>query len=286
MLGHQGLSCLPRQLNRALGDFGLTATDKELDDCFKHQPLHDVFADQFLRFLGANQVVSVDRSDFEGANLLHDLNEPFPESYHGFFDYVIDGGTLEHIFNYPSALRNVLETVAVGGHFLTVTPATGVMGHGFYQFSPELLFRVFSAANGFELRKIVIFDISRPNADFFEVHDPAITGLRTELSSSKPMHIGALARRTEKKAIFSTFPQQSDYFALWERHRQSPPTPGTSAVGLKARLRLALDPYLPIWIRRAKNRIKYRVRQGSPSLSNKRQFRRLSWSEIFAERAR
>jgi hypothetical protein len=35
-----------------------------------------------------------------------------------------------------------------------VTPANNQMGHGFYQFSPELFFRVFSQENGYLLRAL------------------------------------------------------------------------------------------------------------------------------------
>ena len=59
-----------------------------------------LYADEFFRFLGAKEMASVDLSNFEEATMLHDLNERFPEKVRGHFDLVVDGGTLEHIFNY------------------------------------------------------------------------------------------------------------------------------------------------------------------------------------------
>src|SRR6266853_5261763 len=157
-LGHQGLDCSPRQLRRALRDFGLPAAPDQLERCLHRAPYSALYADELLRFLGAKELVSVDRSGFEGATRLHDLNEPFPERDRAAFSLVLDAGTLEHIFNYPAALRHCLELVQRGGHFLTTTPANNLVGHGFYQLSPELFFRVFSAENGFALRKIVLYD--------------------------------------------------------------------------------------------------------------------------------
>jgi len=90
------------------------------------------------------------------------------------FTLVLDGGTLEHVFDYPAALRQCLELVALSGHFITIAPAQNQMGHGFYQISPELFFRVLSGENGFTLRKMVLFDTSRIDAPFFEVRDPAL----------------------------------------------------------------------------------------------------------------
>ena len=140
-LGHQGLSCSRGRLGRALKNFSIPATEADVDHCYDREPFTALYADQFLRLLGAKEVISVDRSGFEGATLLHDLNEPFPEKLKGTFDLVIDGGTLEHIFDYPKALSHCLALLRVGGHFITITPTNGQMGHGFYQFSPELFFR-------------------------------------------------------------------------------------------------------------------------------------------------
>jgi len=284
-LGRQGLDCSPRRFRRVVREFGIRATEEEALRCLRHEPCSSLYAEEFLRFLGAQEIVSVDRSDFEGATLLHDLNERFPETQRERFTLVLDAGTLEHIFDYPSALRHSLELVAPGGHFITTaTPAQNLMGHGFYQLSPELFFRTFCGENGFALRKIVLFDTSRIDAPFFEVHDPALTGKRTELKSSRPMHLAVLAQRTESKPILAHHPQQSDYAAAWQRHQAAAraPTPVTTPI---ERFRTAMNPYWPYWLRRLRRRLAYTWNRGSPSLGNRRQFRRLSQEEIFRERA-
>src|SRR5690606_20333874 len=62
------------------------------------------YAEPFLHeFLGASAIDVMDYSDYEGAQLLHDLNTPVPEEWHDRYDAVIDGGSLEHIFNFPVA---------------------------------------------------------------------------------------------------------------------------------------------------------------------------------------
>ena len=228
----------------------------------------------------------MDRSDFEGATLLHDLNERFAEEHRGHFTLVLDGGTLEHVFDYPSALRHCLELVALRGHFITISaPAQNLMGHGFYQFSPELFFRVFTAENGFALRKIILYDTSQIDAPFFEVYDPAVTGKRTELNSGRPMHLAVLAQRTETKPILARPPQQSDYAAAWEKYRASTPMSSLSGSRIE-RLRAALNPYWPYWLRRLRRRLAYSWSRGAPTLRNRRHFRRLPRREIFGERAK
>jgi hypothetical protein len=74
------------------------------------------------------------------------------------FSVVYDGGTIEHVFNAVQAFKNGMEMVRVGGHFIQVNPANNFMGHGFWQFSPELIYRVFSAENGFNIRGVFLHE--------------------------------------------------------------------------------------------------------------------------------
>jgi hypothetical protein len=158
------------------------------------------------------------------------------------------------------------------------------MGHGFYQISPELFFRVMSPENGFILRKLVIFDASKKDAPFFQVHDPAASGHRTDLRSSKPMYLAALAQRVASTPILQKPPQQSDYVTIWDKHRKSQAAKSGSVPNRLTRLRLALNPYWPVWLLRWKNNLLLSWRRGSSKLSNKDNFRRLSYAEICRER--
>lgn len=287
-LGHQGFNCPPARFRRTLKDFGMPANREEISRCFSHTPMTALFADGFFRFLGAKETASVDRSDFEGATLLHDLNERFPENVRGHFDLVVDGGTLEHVFNYPAALQNCLELVRVGGHFVTIAPASGQMGHGFYQFSPELFFRVFSAENGFAIRKCILFDATKTESAFYEIKDPLVTRQRTELSTSRPMQIAVLARKIAGAPVFARPPQQSDYAAAWERHeKRDAGDKVQSRAGFFRRLRIKLNPHWPFWLRHWRNVWnvwRYRRQRGWPGLKNRRHFRKLRHEEICRER--
>ncbi|HAV63651.1 MAG TPA: hypothetical protein DCY13_14950, partial [Verrucomicrobiales bacterium] len=100
-------------------------------ECF-----HGAFAEPFFRALGATAVHSLDATAYEGAERIHDLNQPIPSDWHGQYEAVFDGGSLEHVFQYPRALLNCLQLVKPGGHLLAYTPANNYCGHGFYQFSP------------------------------------------------------------------------------------------------------------------------------------------------------
>ena len=161
-----------------------------------------------------DEIVSFDASDYESASVVHDFNLPIADEYKERFTTVLDGGTLEHVFNYPQALMNCMEMLHVGGHFLAITPGNNYMGHGFYQFSPELFFRVFSEANGFELERLLVFE-EIPDCDWYEITDPDAIRERVTLVNGAPSLLLVVARRVAVRPIFETIPQQSDYFAMW-----------------------------------------------------------------------
>lgn len=164
--------------------------------------------------LGAVNATSIDASDYEGASLLHDLNLPLPDQIKNKYSVAIDFGTLEHVFNYPQALKNAMESVAVGGHFLAATVTNGFMGHGFYQFSPELFFRALSPENGFELEYLFICSADKVQK-WHRCIDPAALKHRAEIVTRGPTYVLVQARRTGLCEIFSKPPQQSDYVLVW-----------------------------------------------------------------------
>jgi SAM-dependent methyltransferase len=179
------------------------------------------YADAFFRLLGATEVVSFDHSDYEGATITHDMNMPISAQLHQSFDLVYDGGTLEHVFNFPQAIKNCVDLLKPSGLFVCSTPANNFMGHGFYQFSPELFFRLFSHENGFRLEQVLAFEYETGGA-WFEVEDPSKLGRRVEMLATKSrIGLWVVARKLGTKSIdYASYPKQSDYVSQWERKRQ------------------------------------------------------------------
>lgn len=105
-----------------------------------------VHAKVFFRMLGIDEYTDIDAFDFDKPLVVHDLNQPIPTALADAFGLVIDGGTIEHIFDVRGVLTNVVRMLRVGGH--VVHMASFEMDHGFYSFSPCLFFD-FYAANGF-----------------------------------------------------------------------------------------------------------------------------------------
>jgi len=173
------------------------------------------YSEAFLRELGAREVASLDYSDYEGATLIHDLNQPVPREWEEQYDMILDGGSLEHVFQYPTALASGMRMVKKGGHFVTVTPSNSFSGHGFYQFSAELFFRVFSRENGFSLPLLAVAEMRR-GGRIYRVDDPASLRRRVLFGGKGPLLLFAVARRNEICPLFDASPAQSDYTQVWQ----------------------------------------------------------------------
>jgi SAM-dependent methyltransferase len=174
----------------------------------------DGYADAVLRRLGARELSALDASAYEGSQIVHDMNLPLPDDLRRRFTTVIDGGSLEHVFNFPTALANCMEMVEPGGRLILMTPGNNYFGHGFYQTSPELYHRALVPDNGFEVERLLICHHGWRER-WYEVADPADVGRRVELLTSMPVNLYVRARRVNDARALATAPQQSDYEVKW-----------------------------------------------------------------------
>ena len=154
-LGRQGLH-IPSE-RRSIADSIVSRhfCNSALSDVVDDSP----WSDKLFRFLGSTSLNSMDCSSFEGADFVHDLGTPVGHEFYERFDCVFDGGTLEHVLNIPVAFANVGSMLKENGIFITVNAANNMLGHGMYQFSPELLWTVFSSANGFHVEIMHLMDL-------------------------------------------------------------------------------------------------------------------------------
>ncbi len=174
----------------------------------------DNYCEPLFRLLGATDVSSMDMSAFEGADIVHDLNRPVDDVFHEAFDTIFDGGTLEHVFDFPAAIANVKSMLRVGGLFLAATTANNFLGHGFYQFSPELMWRVFGSGSGFEVVKMLLCEATGMPT-MVEAPDPAALQRRVEIMVTKaPTYLMVAARKLAHTSLPRKL-QQSDYESQW-----------------------------------------------------------------------
>ncbi|MBT2299634.1 hypothetical protein J7E70_04070 [Variovorax paradoxus] len=199
-----------------IGRQELHVPDSNVRDAFalSSEYKNDKYCDQLLRDqFGAGQVDSIDFSEYEEASIVHDMNLPLPENVAQRYDTVIDGGCLEHIFNVPQALLNCSKFCKPGAQILHMLPASNCCGHGFWQFSPELFFSLYSDKNGYSDTEVFLADLSKPSK-WFRVKPPA-PGERINVHSISEAYV--LVRTVLKENNFNhSGVQQSDYAFEWE----------------------------------------------------------------------
>jgi SAM-dependent methyltransferase len=111
--------------------------------------------DMFKANYSFKNVDSIDNSDYEQATIIQNLNNPIPENLKK-YDFIFDGGSIEHIFNIPQTLENIINLLEVGGVFCSVNGNNNFSGHGMYQFSPELFLSCFTEKYGMAIREMYI----------------------------------------------------------------------------------------------------------------------------------
>lgn len=213
MIGRQSLDLTKAELKDSLQAFGYSVDNELINHIFNKC---DGYAEPLLTHLGAKDVHSFDFSAYEGATHLHDMNREVSPEIKEQYSTVLDGGSLEHVFNFPVAIKNCMEMLRIGGYYMGITPANNFMGHGFYQFSPEMYFSVFTQQNGFELISLIAFE-DRPGTTWYSVRSPREIKGRVSLVNNRPVYLLVVAKKVAKTIIFEMTPQQSDYITAWHR---------------------------------------------------------------------
>jgi SAM-dependent methyltransferase len=102
---------------------------------------------EYLKLLGFDKVDSLEYNVMDGATIAHDLNEPLPSSLYHKFDWIIDGGTLEHCFDVKEFMFSMINLLKPGGHILHINPSQGSCNHGMFNFQPTFYFSFYGANN-------------------------------------------------------------------------------------------------------------------------------------------
>lgn len=174
--------------------------------------------DILLYKFGAKKVGSIDNSDYENATHVIDMNQELPSGFQK-YKTIIDMGSLEHIFNVPQALMNISSLCEPGGQILHVLPANNFCGHGFWQFSPELFFSLYSDKNGYQDTDVFVADLTNTNR-WYKVIKPD-NGKRVNIISDTEVYV--LCRTVLKGTAFShDNVQQSDYVHIWAKNDEEP----------------------------------------------------------------
>lgn len=162
----------------------------------------------------------IDISDYEGANILFDLNYPIPSEMHSKYDLVFTGGCLDNVFNPVSLLINSTNLLKVGGRVVHYETFSGVMG-SYLGFSPEWFYSYYAINNFLDCKVYVCHQteagLSRFNYDtnLFRYHpsftrNPNPDYFKSAMASSGIMYVMVIAEKSENSTS-NIMPSQIQY---------------------------------------------------------------------------
>ena len=176
----------------------------------KDESIRSEYIDEYLiKHFKASNVDILDVNDYEDANIIHNLNEKIPKNLEEKYDTIIDGGSLEHIFDIKTAMINLRKMCKKEGVIIHISPANNFCGHGFYQFSPNLFHTFYNEDQGFKKTEIILckafdsknwYKIKRENFD---------NNQRINLITDEETFVLCSAIKVNAKNF--EFIQQSDY---------------------------------------------------------------------------
>jgi SAM-dependent methyltransferase len=183
----------------------------------------------FFKSIGFNDLLRLDATDYEGADIIFDLNRKMqllggadvkdgPRSALGEVDVVLNGGTLEHVFNVPVVLENIFKMLKIGGRVIHVAPCSNHIDHGFYMFSPTF-FSDYLVANKFELNEFKIVKYYPDTSRRWETLD-YVPGTLTGISmggADNAMYATYIVATKQSSSTWDVVPQQGMYAEnLWK----------------------------------------------------------------------
>lgn len=90
------------------------------------------------------RVSALDVSDYEGAELVHDMNCALPLNLREVADFVFDGSCLDNIFDPARAIKSMSHMLRTDGRLFCYNHATPIQS-AYLSFSPEWFFDFFEA---------------------------------------------------------------------------------------------------------------------------------------------
>jgi len=164
----------------------------------------------FFRLLDLEGVQSMDVTDYEGCDIVHNLNHPIPAELVGAYDFIIDGGTFDHLVDLRMCFENVIKMLKPGGRIFQWNAASCFTGAAYISFGPDLFYDYY-VANRFADCKVYIAeadDISQPyDWDLYYFQNPLSYA---HFQSPKLQMVLVIAEKGEDSTC-DVFPVQAQY---------------------------------------------------------------------------
>ena len=191
-----------------------------LDAFKKLDPRQKLSQKLFFNTIGFQEVDTLDVDDYEGANIIFDLNkDKTPSSLINKYNFIYDGGTLEHVFNLGNALKHLTRITKDRGVIFHCNPCNGYIDHGFFQISPTLYFDYY-LTNNYKILYAGIIEQSIGKKSF-PVRQDLYRTLDVNFGLKyTPKGVVNFCAQKVIKIDQITIPQQGYYNAVWSDTKQ------------------------------------------------------------------
>ena len=196
---------------------------------------------QLFAAFGIDEVHSIDVSDFEGANLIHDLNFEIPSQYEGKFDFIVDGGTFDHLVDIKTAFQNLIRLLSENGRTFMWNASSNFNPLVYMSFSPEFFYDYF-IINKFKFCKTCLAEINTACQgewwDLYQFKD--WLGFRRLYTSFRPLMVLIYAKK-QPQSTYDKIPIQSYYrtHVDYELNEDDPTNSSDPFVGVNHRRSLS-----------------------------------------------
>ena len=223
VVGRQTVALEPREARsfmRGLGVVPPASGALEVDVDTRHSDGSTISDRAFFGLLGLGALKSLDVSDYEKADIIHDLSAPLPEHLLGTADIIVDGATLDNVFNPAQALISLAGMLRPAGRLFLYN--IGSNHNCPYTILTPLWFYDYFVGNGFP--RVLVYASVRSNLgrNVFVVAPQNVSYLTPNIRSEFETTLLVLAERGAASSYEQT-PIQHQYRPsdADARHRQN-----------------------------------------------------------------
>lgn len=174
----------------------------------------------FFGLLGIKDLLAMDVSSYEDADILHNLNEPIPETLYGQFDFIIDGGTFDHCFDVRTAFENVVRMLKPNGRIFHWNAASNFTGAAYLSFGPDIFYDYY-ILNQFADCKVYVAEVDRlSQSELWNLYEFEGGGQYSHFRSARIQMVIVLAEKSSS-STWDRMPVQAQYRdeSLWNSYR-------------------------------------------------------------------